>query len=673
MSDDFIYDMPWRANYEAYALIGWLGSAAATVGVQAVTQLPQQPFLWALGLQTAFAMRRIPASWRMSRNKRALTAKPPQLLQIDKLYKEISAEKKNKKSKDHLIRLGVGYEWSQAEGQMIYEVLKRDITKLMPPPPEGFMGAPWIHGLTKKKDIVLGMQSSQASLHTFVLGTTGSGKTRFFDLMISQAIFRGEPVIIIDPKGDKELAENARRACELMGDPDRFLYFHPAFPEQSVSISPTANYNRLTEVASRIAALVPGSEGGDPFKSFAQMAVNNICQALDISGEPKSLINIRKYIESGPTPLVISAVTAYGRKMLSDYDTRVRHYTGRASNDDVKATQLIKFYRAELQEDYANPDLEGILSMHEHDRAHFGKMIASLLPILNQLTSGSMAELLSPDEKDAEKGSRVVCNISNIVQQSQVLYMGLDSLSDQIVGQAIGSIFLADVASVLGKRYNDGLSSPVNIFVDECAEVINDQLIQVLNKGRGAGAKMAIAAQTVADFEARMGSAAKARQVLGNTNHTIALRITDPETQEFVTKKLPMTRYKYVMRTQGSSSGGDTPSLVGGNIGERLMEEEGELFQTQLLGMLPNLEYLGILSGGRVVKGRIPVLIGSESDRASKKPLDVGQTNSLLPVEPVKKSQAARLVSKITEPHHDEHPAHQVLVEEEEPASEASA
>lgn len=53
--------------------------------------------------------------------------------------------------------------------------------------------------------------------HSLIVGTTGSGKTRMFDILISQAILRGEAVIIIDPKGDKEMRDNARRACEAMG------------------------------------------------------------------------------------------------------------------------------------------------------------------------------------------------------------------------------------------------------------------------------------------------------------------------------------------------------------------------------------------------------------------------------------------------------------------------
>jgi len=48
--------------------------------------------------------------------------------------------------------------------------------------------------------------------------------------------------------------------------------------------------------------------------------------------------------------------------------------------------------------------------------------------------------------------------------------------------------------------------------------------------------------------------------------------------------------------------------LYTGNTGERLMEEEVELFAPARLGQLPNFEYVAKLSGGRVVKGRLPIL-----------------------------------------------------------------
>ncbi|MCK7582151.1 MAG: type IV secretion system DNA-binding domain-containing protein [Chromatiales bacterium] len=41
--------------------------------------------------------------------------------------------------------------------------------------------------------------------HLLIVGTTGAGKTRLLDLLVTQAVLRGEAVVILDPKGDRDL------------------------------------------------------------------------------------------------------------------------------------------------------------------------------------------------------------------------------------------------------------------------------------------------------------------------------------------------------------------------------------------------------------------------------------------------------------------------------------
>ncbi|MDI2144973.1 conjugative transfer system coupling protein TraD [Pseudomonas sp. ITA] len=600
---EWAYEMPWRPNFEAFEASGWVLGMAATSAVHLLTDLPPQPFYLSLIVMGGFALRRIPAAVHLYRVRQGLKAKPAVLMGQDELIEQMLKNRGN-------LFLGTGFKWTQSEGQQVFELLKRDITKLMPKIPDGFMGSPWIHGISMQPDRPIEMKEDLTSLHTLIVGTTGSGKTREFDILISQAVLRGEAVIIIDPKGDKELAENAKRACELSGRPERFKYFHPAFPEKSVRISPTKNFGRATEVASRIAALMK-SEGGDPFQAFAQMALNNVTQALLLCGMLPTLVELRRTLEGGLAPLVIRSIKAYGEKVHPHFEALARAALSKAHTDEMKAKALLGLYRTEIVPLAPSSDLEGLLSMFEHDKAHFGKMIASLLPVLNMLTAGHMGPILSPNMDDPDD-EREITDSGKVIQGAEVLYMGLDSLSDSMVGSSIGSIFMADLAAVAGQRYNfedpeELKRRPVNIFVDEAAETVNDQLVQLLNKGRGAGMRLYVATQTIADFEARMGSPAKARQVLGNTNHVIALRITDQETQKYIAEMIPPTYYKYVMRTQGNSTK-DDPHMHSLNVGERLMDEEGELFPAQLLGQLPNLEFLAILAGGRVEKGKIPVL-----------------------------------------------------------------
>nr|WP_298059584.1 conjugative transfer system coupling protein TraD [uncultured Halomonas sp.] len=438
--------------------------------------------------------------------------------------------------------------------------------------------------------------------------------TRMFDMLISQAILRGEAVIIVDPKGDKELQENARRACEAIGEPERFVSFHPAFPETSVRIDPLRNFTRVTEIASRISALIPSESGGDPFTAFGWQALNNIAQGLIIAEDRPTLAGLRRILEGGASGLVIKAISAYCDEHVDGWAAKAEVYLQKAKKDtrDARAMALTQFYYAEVQPEKPSSELEGLLSMFEHDGTHFSKMVANLLPIMNMLTSGELGAMLSPNYDDVSD-RRPILDTAKIVDHPHVAYIGLDSLTDNVVASAIGSMILSDLTAVAGDRYNFGEDNKmVNIFVDEAAEVISDSMITLLNKGRGSKFRLFVATQTFADFAARLGSQEKALQVLGNINNTLALRVKDTETQEYITKGLPTTRVQYVMRSQSMNSHGDEPVLHGGGQGERLMEEEAELFPSQLLGMLPNLEFIGNISGGRLIKGRLPILIDSK-------------------------------------------------------------
>ncbi|MVF23666.1 conjugal transfer protein [Methylocaldum sp. BRCS4] len=608
MKSDYDYQLPWRPNFEVQAIGGWIFGAGLAYLADRWSGLPMAPFLGLIVFCGMMAAWRLPAAVGVWYRKHRLRRFTFEYLDVEKLQRTV------RRHPDKLW-FGWGFDWGQRHAQLAYEILKRDSSDIIPVDHER-MGATWVHGLEIKEGEVFQPIAHTAG-HTLIVGTTGAGKTRLFDILVTQAVLREEAVIVIDPKGDKDLKGCAERACRLSGHPERFVYFHPAFPEDSVRLDPLRNFNRSSEVASRIATVISGESASDPFKAFGQKSLDNIVQGLFAIEQRPTLVKLRRYLEGGPGTLVVRALERYFDHVLDE------GWRGRASikgrDADARAAALVRFYRESVQADHPNLDLEGLISMFEHDRTHFGKMVASLLPIMNMLTSGTLGSLLSPDPSDVDD-PRPITDSARIIQNAQVAYIGLDSLSDGMVGSAIGSILLADLASVAGDRYNYGINNrPVNIFVDEAAEVINDPCIQLLNKGRGAKFRLFIATQTFADFSARTGSEPKARQILGNVNNLIALRVMDAETQEYITDNLPKTRLKYIMRTQGVSTHSTNPAVFSGNIGERLMEEEGDLFAPQLLGQLPDLHYIAKLSGGRIVKGRLPVL-RSRLDEKTNRP-----------------------------------------------------
>jgi conjugal transfer pilus assembly protein TraD len=530
-------------------------------------------------------------------------------LDVEKLLKLVRPEK---------MWFGWGYDWMPVHTQRAVDYMLAGIKMSKD---QEYPGSTWIHGLNLGKEHEINIPLKSLEGHTILFGTTGAGKTRAYEIMVTQAIHRGDTVIMIDPKGDKELRDRMELECKRAGRDSSFLFFHPAFPRSSIRLDPMRNFTRTTEIASRIASLLPSSSGNsDSFTAFAFRALNLVAQGLVETGKRPSIKQLRYYIEGGAEALLVKAIEAHADRIDPDWKVGAEPFfikakAGKAkkmetiTNPDWLAT--IEWYRTKWSNGPKGSEgIDGLLSLVEHNRMHFSKMIASLIPVLNMLTSGELGDLLSPNEEDSSD-RRPILDTSTIISGKHVLYVGLDSLSDSIVSSAIGSIVLADFASVAGMIYNSGIKpGRISMFVDEAAEVVNLPFIQILNKGRGAGFQVVMATQTLPDIVARLGDEARARQVVGNCNNLITLRIKDGETQKFVVETFGQTYIKTVQQSISSGvNSADNLVHYSGNSGQSLSFEEHDLFPQHLLGHLPNFHYIASIAGGRVIKGRLPIIM----------------------------------------------------------------
>lgn len=491
--------------------------------------------------------------------------------------------------------LGTGFAWRQQEIQKA--------TEIMNDPPKYFQTSEgrWIHGLGDRTNKDLWIPARDLKGHTLIVGSTGTGKTRLFDLLIAQAIFRGEPVIVIDPKGDRDLSQRMYQACERMGSPTRFLFFHPMRSARSVRLDPMKNFHRYTELASRVAALIPSETKSDPWWAFGWKVLEAVIGGMEYVGCKPNLVAVRRYVETGVDDMALSAL----KKYFADNWPEVRL---KDKLDDV-----IKQYK-----EYASrkPELavQGLNTLHTHNRDHFQKMIASLIPILTMLTAGDLRFLLSPQPDDGDP--RPAMDMASVIEKKSVLYVGLDSLPDAAVGSAIGSILVAELAAVASAREpeKEGVVlpnhklPPVNIFIDEAAEVVNDPAVQLLNKSRSFGFRLVIATQTLADLMVRTGTAAGARQVIGNTNNWIIFRVIDGETQKYIAEALPKTVVRWLDKGYRSGTRTETPLEFSSMYTEAVRERPSELFPPALLGGLPDFHFFAKFANATTWKGRLPVI-----------------------------------------------------------------
>jgi conjugal transfer pilus assembly protein TraD len=605
---------------------------AATFWLVAIAILPfsGMPYWWAFVLVALLALLlRSTQVWRALKFRMAISTKWLTTLDVQKLL----SIQQRMRTEVNSMYLGIGYEWTQKHCQIAHDIMRMPSTDIpgMPKwlsktrtgrkledaiesifaPKDSIrdrmpQGSSWLHGLEPKKGLVPFHYKAMGG-HTLVGGTTGAGKTRTYEVISTQVIHLGDVLIIVDPKNDAEWKRRVEKECKRAGR--KFLYFNQ--PSESIRLNPIENWSQPSEIPGRIAQLM--EEG--PFRDFAFLFIDRAVKGELYIGDKPTLRSILKYAQSGITTLLDKALDRYFRlNGLEDWEAQVATELTKLGQKPgaSRVDGMVALYNSRFAVfDKGHETIDGLIATHVHDREHYMRIIASALPLLQMLATGETGLMLAPKVDDFED-EREVWDIDKIIKQKAVLYMGLDSLSNSIVQKAIASMILADVAAVCGSIYNFYDAPPeVVLIIDEIAEAINEQVIQVLNKGRGAGFKAFVAFQARADLEARLGNAAKMLQVLGNLNNQIVLRLEDSDTAKWFSEKVGETAIRNLVTSSSTSTGSE--AHIGeftGGVSRSLQLEKVPLIPTDLIHRLPNLQYFMRISGGAVYQGRIPILQG---------------------------------------------------------------
>lgn len=607
-----------HANYEGLASVVWLTAALCACAIGLYQHLPV--YFWGVLVAAMLVMVAIrgPAGWRAEKRRDRMSNDGVEIFDSEQLGKAIQDVSyinhgpawmrllgaSNREYKES-IYLGRGFVWKAEHAIKTWEIQNEIVTP--PPQPKGIRGQKWIQGLADQEENIA-LPTSHTKGNVQIYGTTGAGKTVFYKLLLKQAILRDEPIIVLDPKGDKDVVRVLKETCDEIGHPERFAMLHPGFPEDSIRLNLLANFSKPTELASRVAALLPNSKSSDTFSAFITNVLIYIVSGMLMVGEKVTLTGISSYVHNGTAELVTRCIIKHAEQNRPGWENEAKAYTKKAKDDDQRTRGLIAYYQDKLRYTKKSTEIEGLIDMTLHDRSHFEKMIVSLHPVLTFLTAGDLGPLLSPDPDD-ETDTRPITNLSRLIESNSVLYVGLDTLSDDKVGKAIANLLLADMAAFSGDRYNyTTRDTPVNLFCDEVSELMNYALIRVLNKARGSGVTTYLAAQTFSDYIIALGSKDGAHQATGNANTVITLRQQDPETQKEFLGVLPKVTMEKRDLTRSSSIEDRAVRGNKGNVSEKLSTTDIERIPGALLSDLPDLEYFARFPSGNIVKGRIPIV-----------------------------------------------------------------
>ncbi|WP_044275398.1 type IV conjugative transfer system coupling protein TraD [Pseudomonas fluorescens] len=541
------------------------------------------------------------------------------------------------------------------------------INPVRPLPPVG--GLPRLHGI-EPHEIDVSLPLGERVGHSLVLGTTRVGKTRLAELFITQDIRRTrsrsrsrrrvqmgrrvqpvhrsqrtaaqndemnldrEVVIVFDPKGDADLLKRMYIECMRAGRLDEFYVFHLGWPDYSARYNAVGRFGRISEVATRIAGQLSGEGNSAAFREFAWRFVNIIARALVALGRRPDYEQILKHVTN-----IDALFIEYAQKHFAEHDPKawqtIVELEGKIDRKNLsfamkdRPLRVVALDMYLTQKRISDPVMEGLRSAVRYDKTYFDKIVASLLPLLEKLTTGRIAELLSPDYMDLED-PRPIFDWMQVIRKRAVVYVGLDALSDTEVAAAVGNSMFSDLVSVAGHIYkfgiDDGLPGAsgakvaINVHADEFNELMGEEFIPMINKGGGAGMQVTAYTQTMSDIEAKIGNRAKAGQVIGNFNNLFMLRVRETATAELLTNQLPKVQ---VFTSTPASSANDAingKTAFTSNTHDQIQSVSVPMIEPAHVVALPKGQCFALIEGGNLWKIRMP-LPASDPDEVMPKDL----------------------------------------------------
>ncbi|STX50920.1 conjugative coupling factor TraD [Legionella busanensis] len=492
-----------------------------------------------------------------------------------------------------------------------------------PDPPVG--GSPYLHGLGEKDSPIYIPQEVRVG-HTFVVGTTRVGKTRLASILINQDIRNGEAVIVVDPKGDLDLVHDMYAACEVSGRLKDFRIVHLGFPNLSAQYNPLKNYDQVSEVATRITDAIAAEGEGKQFAAFAWKYVNIVAICLEEMQQPITYKSIAFYI-SRLNQLLMAYADTIMPQHYSDYHSQIEEilttYEEKSNRkkkhiapmDRTKA--VIEYLKNYISRTISSGNVE---SLHDQilidlydaaimDKHYYDKITASVGPVLSEINKSNASKVFSFNQSNNE------IELMRAIKEKEVIYIGLDSLTNPNIAQAVGKAFLSDLVSTAGKIYKESNAHyRLNLHCDELSEIIQDSFVKILNKAGGAGFQVTAYAQTIQDMEVALGSKAKADVSEGNFNTLIMLRVKNEETANLLVKVLPQVGV--VGHTQVSMVN-DTPHGEDGvyfntTNEDRVQTNSVPMIEVNDIISLPKGQAFVLVNGGELYKVRIPLPLTSK-------------------------------------------------------------
>jgi hypothetical protein len=311
----------------------------------------------------------------------------------------------------------------------------------------------------------------RSGAHMLVVGATGSGKTVTEAWIVARAVDHGHGAVVIDPKGDELLREQARAAALRAGRP--FIEWTPAGP---TAYNPYAHGSE-SEIVDKTLAAEPYSE--PHYLRQAQRYLAHAVRALRAAGET-------------PSPARIAALL----------DPRALELLARRVPDEARARAVWAYL----------DQLDG--------RQRLG--LAGTRDRLAILAESEFGRWLEPDARGLD--------LLEAVRWRAVVYFRLDADRLPLLSRMLAAAIVQDLLTVAAELQSEPV--PTLVAIDEFSAIAAGAVARLFGRARAAGISLLLATQELADL--RCGSPALLEQVLGNVATVIAHRQSVPESADLI-------------------------------------------------------------------------------------------------------------------------------------------
>jgi hypothetical protein len=335
--------------------------------------------------------------------------------------------------------------------------------------------------------------------HTLVAGATGSGKTVAQTWIATRAIAQGMAAVVVDPKGERWMREQMRRAALAAGR--RFILWAPGAP---AVYNPYARGSE-TEIADKALA---GERFTEPhYQRQAQRYLGHAVRALRAAGREVSLAGLVEALD--PVGLELLA------RQLPQESARAVH----AYLDSLTPRQ--------------RSDLTGV-----RDR-------------LAILAESDVGPWLDPATADAER-----FDLLEAIRTGAVVYFSLQADSRPLLAQMVGSAIVQDLQTVVSALQER--PARCLVVIDEFSAIAAEHVARLFARARSAGICLLLGTQELSDLRLA-GRETLLEQVLGNLTSVLAHRQAVPESAELIAR---LAGSRGAWRTSMSSDGRSTRTRV---------------------------------------------------------------------------------------------------------------